>query len=211
MIQKLLAIFLLAFSLSSALASEFLPFNQTFLLEVIRKDGSRSVCSSVAINRQTILTAAHCVDGAISVNLIYGFRNDGTFPKIKIVNWKIHPAYNFNRSNYEYDLAKLRPAYLLPPSLSYPSIARPKHNKPFYRVGFGGRNDINARTIISGQRPIYIADNYIELQDAYGVGGDSGGPVFQKINGLYVLVGIHSTKEGNNRVYAPCVHGHLNF
>ncbi len=206
---KLYVLFVLCvFVCSTTHALRFDYFKQSFPLE-ISKGGAKVICSSVAIHPQIILTAAHCVEGAERIALVKGFDLDQGHPRYMAQSWEAHPNYNREKSNYHYDVAKVILSNPLPENLPYTKVGWPIEGRSIVRVGFGGRNSKNARTLISGQDLIYMGDDYFELNDEYGVMGDSGGPVFQMQNGSYVLVGIHSTKEGKNKTYA--VHPYFRF
>ncbi len=189
-------------------ALSFQPFSQSFPLE-IDKDGGKVICSAVAIAPTIILTAAHCVQSAQNIELVAGFDLDPGHVRYMALSWQAHPQYNRDKSNYHYDVARIILAKPLPSDLPYTTVGWPIQDEPIVRVGFGGRDNFNRRTLISGQELTYLGDDYFELNDEYGVMGDSGGPVFQWQNGVYILVGIHSTKEGNNKTYA--VHPFFRF
>jgi V8-like Glu-specific endopeptidase len=183
------------------IALSFSPFLQSFPIEIQKANGV-VVCSSVAVHPHLILTAAHCVEGAQTINLVAGHNLDSEHLRYNALLWTTHPEYNPSKSNFHYDVAKIILKNPLPKSLPYKSIGRAFEDKSLVRVGFGRREGRNTRTLISGQKVLYRGYDYFEMEDEFGYMGDSGGPLFQWQEGSYVLVGIHSTREGKNKTYA---------
>ncbi len=195
-------------SMRPSFALNFDTFSQSFPLE-ITKAGGVAFCSSVAIHPQIILTAAHCVEGASQINLVLGHSLEEQHARFTARSWKIHPSYDPQKSNFHFDIARIILKKPLPTHLPYRKLSLVVEKNPIVRVGFGGRDGLNKRTLISGQKVIYYNRDYFELDDHYSVMGDSGGPIFQMQNGEYVLIGIHSTREGSDKTYG--VHPFFRF
>lgn len=192
-----LTIMAMGFSLPS-FGVDFSLYNGTFSLEVTKWDGSVFVCSSVAIDVKTLLTAAHCLEGAKDIKVTDGkIRNEA-------IHWDIHPEYDKDESNYHADIGIITLYRDLPYHLNFPRFGRPQKSNPLVRIGFGGREGSNLRTYISGIFILDQMDNTLVLKDKLGVPGDSGGPLFQFINGKLTLIAIHSTVEGE-KSYAPII------
>jgi len=194
----------------SSYALSFHSFAQSFPLE-IEKDNGIAICSSVAISPLIILTAAHCVEGALKISLVKGFSLDENHERFVAHQWESHPKYDDSISNYRFDIARIRLKKPLPSTIPFSRIGSAWQDGEMVRVGFGARQGMNKRTLIYGQKILFQDDLYLELDDQYGVMGDSGGPVFQLQNGSYKLVGIHSTREGDHVTYAVHTHSFSEF
>src|SRR6478609_3630057 len=83
-------------------------FNSSLLIEVTRPTGVFT-CTGVAINKNTVLTAAHCLEGEI---LKVRVSNEATYNKngifFEVDSFDLHPEYNRESSNYRSDIAKLK-------------------------------------------------------------------------------------------------------
>lgn len=174
--------------------------NGALIFEAFRDDQVfTSTC--VAINSTTLLTAAHSaldVDYAF-VHLAKDYdQREGL--RLKVIKTFIHPDYNGDVSNYENDLAIIKLSHPLPDFIHTYSIS---HLIPteLERVGFGARENKNIRTW-TNVKLLEKKEKYFELEDWCSVIGDSGGPLFIQRKGVYELIGLHSTKEGDSKTYA---------
>ena len=171
-------------------------FNSTVVIEVTRPEGVFT-STGVAIDKNTILTAAHCLQGEVlkvRVSPAATYSPKGKFIAGK--SYELHPEYNQAESNYNCDLAKITLATSLPVDTNFYSVIKNDRNISgnFVRIGYGARNESNARTMIT---PVYknVSEptKTLELHDMYSYSGDSGGPIFLQQNGQLFLVAIHST------------------
>lgn len=172
-------------------------FNSSVLIEITRTTGIFT-CSGVAINSNTVLTAAHCLEGndIIQVKITNQMSYDKNGQFFEIISYEIHPDYNRSDSNYKFDIAKIKLKENLPQNIRYfPIIKRDINlNGRILRLGYGVRNAQNIRTLVSPEmRQIRAIEKVIELNDIYSFSGDSGGPVFVQQNGQMYLIAIHST------------------
>lgn len=197
-IWQILSIILLSAGALKAHATNFSMYNSTFSLKVEKTTGGVFVCSSVAINTRTLLTAGHCLENAKEIVI-----TDGKIER-KAKSWAVHPEYNKMDSKYFADVGMIRLSRKLPMNLNYPKLSAPVPYFSLNRIGFGGREGKNVRTLVSGIWITEEVDATLVLKDELGVPGDSGGPLFQFINGELSLVAIHSTVEGK-KSYAPVV------
>lgn len=171
-------------------------FNSSLLIEVTRPTGVFT-CSGVALDENTVLTAAHCLEGEIlkvRVSAAPSYNPNGKF--IQIESFDLHPDYDSTKSNYKSDLAKIKLKSSLPKeTMIYPIIKKDSDlNGKIIRLGFGARGKDNIRTLVTPElKNVHMHEKVLELSDIYSYSGDSGGPVFMQNNGQMYLVAIHST------------------
>lgn len=171
-------------------------FNSSLLIEVRRPTGTFT-CTGVAINSNTILTAAHCLEGEIlkvRVSTEATYNAKGKF--LEVESFELHPEYDIHESNFRSDIAKIRLKTNLPADTRYYPIIKKDTNLmgKIMRLGFGARDSKNVRTLVTPElRGVRTSDKILELNDTYSYSGDSGGPIFLQNNGQMYLVAIHST------------------
>lgn len=171
-------------------------FNSTLLIEVTRPEGVFT-SSGVAINSQTVLTAAHCLEGEVlkvRVSRDMTYSQEGNF--FEVASFEIHPDYDNSQSNFKFDLAKIKLKNHLPADTNFFPILKKEKDLigKIMRLGFGARSDKNTRTLITPVfKEVHSLEKVLELNDTYSFAGDSGGPVFIQNNGQMYLVAIHST------------------
>jgi V8-like Glu-specific endopeptidase len=183
-------------------------FDSSILLEVQREE-KVFTCSAVAIARNILLTAAHCVEditgGRALLDVSYNPKSSNAIA-FKTVH--IHDGYNQQESNFKHDIALVILEHNLPQDTQHASIQWDLSINDVTateRIGYGGRNKKNIRTWTNPKQMDLISDETITLQDEYSVVGDSGGPVFARTPAGLKLIGIHSTLEGDKKTYSSFV------
>lgn|SRR5690606_14193850 len=192
-------------------------FNATLVLEVTRPEGIFT-STAVAISPDTVITAAHCLEGKIlKVRLSQDSEYNPKGKFIAVESFDLHPDYNASVSNFQNDIAKIKLKKPLSSSTTiYPLIKGPfAMDGNFYRLGYGAREGKNIRTLITPSfKGMRNFENTLELNDTYSYSGDSGGPVYLMRNNQMYLVAIHSTysfgPEGKYS-YNPMLSVHRNW
>ncbi|XP_059259130.1 chymotrypsin-like elastase family member 1 isoform X2 [Mustela nigripes] len=178
-------------------------------------------CGGTLIKQNWVMTAAHCVDRAMTFRVVAGEhnlnQNDGTEQPVSVQKIVVHPSWNSNNVAAGYDIALLRLAQkvtlnsyvqlgVLPPEGTVLA-----NNSPCYITGWG-------RTKTNGQLAQSLQQAYLPTVDyatcsstSYwgstvkktmvcaggdgvrsGCQGDSGGPLHCSVNGKYTVHGVTS-------------------
>lgn len=197
--KKILIFLMVLLSAANLFAVDFEKYNSTLMIIVTKADGTNYVCSSVVVTRKKLLTAAHCLDQAISIKVVkeHKLMSDNSF--YRVLKYDVFPKYDKEKSNYLFDIGIIQLKNNLPRNINIPKLKELEdQSSDLVRVGFGKRNNINSRTVVFPINQYQIKENYIDSYDIYSFSGDSGGPIFQEKEENLYLVGIHSTKENYN-------------
>lgn len=166
----------------------------------------QTICTAVVINSRHLITAAHCVLGAITNHFVFfdtTFRSDSPFDRLK--NVIIHPDYDPIAPHNRSDLALVEIANPLPgdynPIEVFEFMDVIGTGMPVWVVGFGYFQNQEPqgsgvlRWAIVDITNLHYSTSEFSIDQFNGTGvcrGDSGGPAFIKTpDGLY-LVGITS-------------------
>ncbi len=184
-------------------------------IQVFDQSGLVSTCTGVAVSAQHILTAAHCTQIAMTgrrliwrlsslenLNTTDPTTRRSTATDLRVLNPPIHrhPQYDPRQSRFHFDWAIIEVAHRFPRVRVWPQAWPIPRGQKLHRIGYGGRPNAqgeleNRRTWITSflNHDLSAADEFLESQDALGVPGDSGGPIFVWHQGQAWLVGLHST------------------
>ncbi len=190
-------------------------FNSSLLIEVTRGTDVFT-CTGVAISDKIIVTAAHCLDGAVTkVKIFTGEVYDPKAAFLEVSNFKVHPDYNPKNSNYRNDIAKITLKEKLPAFIHLTPIHQgPSVIGQLYRFGFGAREKKNVRTVITPTFKEISTEGILLLNDTFSRSGDSGGPVYlENYMGITVMA-IHSTLSsgpGGKYSYNPLLSHYLSW
>lgn len=181
---------------ASPLPIDWSNFNSSLIIEVTRPEGVFT-STGVAINANTVLTAAHCLEGKIlKVRVSNASSYDATGAFFEVKSFELHPEYDSETSAYRSDIAKIKLKGNLPKDTIFFPIAKnlKNLNGKLLRLGFGSRGNGNVRTLVSPQyKNLRSHEGTLELNDIYSYSGDSGGPVLLQQDGQVYLIALHST------------------
>lgn len=190
------------------------PSAPKFAHAVVMLAGPRGFCSGVAIARDLVLTAAHCVLGSTDYKLV---RFDATGkPSLRpIAAIARHPQFDADavrrhRVTADVALLKFAQAASSAPVPLGPADVKVAAGDPFLVAGYGlatpgdGKSGgtVRTATLVATGRPgslqIRLMDPATRNERA-GLGacvGDSGGPVFANAGGALAVIGVVSWSTG---------------
>ena len=182
--------------------------NKSPVLAIIKNmpDGTSGLCTGTLITSTQVLTAAHCLSGAASIDVIYGIAAE-QYARMRGSSWVVHPEYAVTGSGrLVNDIGVVNMVF----PLSMPPIPIMANNAPTNGqkatiAGFGltAGNTSDAGVLRIGA--MVIAN--VEPELIVGVSqdgnsntcfGDSGGPLLVQQNGKANLVGTTSYGSSNS-------------
>lgn len=160
----------------------------------VKKPLFTTTCSGVLLTPYVVLTAAHCVDDFISAQVTTAAKlTDGALA-YEVARGVMHPGYKGNIVGKSVDVGLFFLANPVKTPIEPPILAAVNPQLRFERIGYGIRNGKNVRTWVTSFFHKWFG-GYVKTRDVYGMGGDSGGPVFQRHESGLRLVGVHTGRE----------------
>jgi secreted trypsin-like serine protease len=169
-------------------------------------DGRTGLCSGTMLSPNKVLTAAHCLDGAASIDILYGNASD-KFSYVTASSWNIHPAYTgFVNGDVRNDVGIVHsPANLPVPNLPILAKSAPKVGDKASIFGYGittGGNSVDGKLrvgnmTIAGVDSDKIYANF-EANASNTCSGDSGGPMLLQVGSQQALIGTSSYGTSTN-------------
>lgn len=160
----------------------------------VKKPLFTTTCSGILLTPSVVLTAAHCVEDFISAQVTTApSLQDGVLAH-EVVRGLMHPGYKGNIVGKSVDLGLFFLATPVKTPFDPPVLAAVNPKLRFERIGYGKRQGRNVRTWVTSFFQKWFG-GYVKAIDVHGMGGDSGGPVFQRHQGELRLVGVHTGRE----------------
>lgn len=182
--------------------------NKSPVLAILKNmpDGTSGLCTGTLITSTQVLTAAHCLSGAASIDVIYGIAAE-QYARLRGSSWVIHPEYAVTASGrLVNDIGVVN----MPISMSMSPIPilasnAPKNGQKATIAGYGltagnssdaGVLRIGAMVIASVEPDLIIGVS--QEGNSNTCFGDSGGPLLVQQNGQANLVGTTSYGSSNS-------------
>jgi secreted trypsin-like serine protease len=175
------------------------------MLWVTTADGRRGICSGTMITTHTVLTAGHCLDGRIAVDVAYG-SSGGGFLVQRASSFMAHPDYSYTDSHLVNDVGIVYlPAPVATATLPILVSVTPKVGDltSIYGYGLTGANSYDSGVLRSGSSLVSgVTDQkIISVYDgnrSNTCSGDSGGPMVLPAGGLQGIIGVTSSGTTEN-------------
>lgn len=166
-------------------------------------DGKTGLCTGTMLSPNKVLTAAHCLVGAASIDILFGTTTD-KFAFVTASSWSIHPSYS--RTQLSNDIGIVHTPVSLPvPNLPILTSTAPKVGDKASIFGYGsssGGADIDGKLRV-GNMTIGVVDAS-KIYASFDAGssntclGDSGGPMLLQVGGQQSIIGTTSSGSSTN-------------
>jgi secreted trypsin-like serine protease len=160
-------------------------------------DGRTGFCSGTMLSPNKVLTAAHCLDGAASIDILFSVASDN-FVYVTASSWNMHPA--FSSAAFINDVGIVHTPVSLPvPNLPILASSAPKIGDKASIFGYGatsggasidGKLRSGAMTIAGVENDKIFAN--FDASASNTCSGDSGGPMLLQVGGQQSIIGTTS-------------------
>ncbi len=163
-------------------------------------DGKTGLCSGTMLSPNKVLTAAHCLEGAASIDILFNVAGD-KFVYVTASSWNIHPEFTgFSGGDIRNDIGIVHSPVSLPvPNLPILTSSAPKIGDKASIFGYGatsGGASIDGKLRSGAMMLSGVDGNKIyasfEANASNVCSGDSGGPLLLQVGNQQTIVGTTS-------------------